>query len=209
MIERRVALVRHLAARGIHDRCVLDAMLAVPRERFLPPGQAERAYEDVALPLALGQTVSQPFVVAYMTQWLEVRPGLSVLEVGTGSGYQAAILAQIGARVTSIERLAVLAESARERLTELGFEVRVLVGDGALGWPADAPYDRIVATCACPTAPPALIEQLAAGGILVAPVGDRDAQRLIRVRKTPSGSRIETGLEVAFVPLVGPGGFPA
>jgi protein-L-isoaspartate(D-aspartate) O-methyltransferase len=144
-----------------------------------------------------------------MTQWLEVRAGLSVLEVGTGSGYQAAILAQIGARVTSIERLAVLAESARERLAELGFEVRVLVGDGALGWPEDAPYDRIVATCACPAAPPALLEQLAAGGILVAPVGERDAQRLIRVRQTPSGPRFETGLEVSFVPLLGPGGFPA
>jgi len=184
-------------------------MLAVPRERFLAPAQADRAYEDVALPLALGQTVSQPFVVAHMTQWLEVEPRMRVLEVGTGSGYQAAILAQMGARVTSIERLAVLAESARERLTELGFEVLVVVGDGATGWPEGAPYDRIMATCACPTAPPGLIAQLAVDGILVAPVGDREGQRLVRVRNLQGEPRIESGLEVSFVPLIGPGGFPA
>lgn len=184
-------------------------MLAVPRERFLAAAHADRAYEDVALPLGLGQTVSQPFVVAYMSEWLEVEPGMSVLEVGTGSGYQAAILAQMGARVTSIERLAVLAEAARERLAELGFDVRIVVGDGALGWPEDAPYDRIMATCACPTAPPLLIAQLAADGILVAPVGDRDGQRLVRVRNFRGERRIESGLEVSFVPLIGPGGFPA
>lgn len=199
-----------LQARGIGDERVLDAMGAVPRERFVEPALRDLAYADEALPIEQGQTISQPWIVARMTELLAARPGDRILELGGGSGYQAAILAQMGAQVVSFERHAALAEAARERLGGLGLSERVefRIGDGSLGDPAGAPYDGIIVTAAAPTVPTELLDQLVDGGRLVIPVGSRDRQTLMLVvrhgndwRETPHGACV-------FVPLVGRGGFP-
>lgn len=209
---RRERMIREqLLARGIADQRVLDAMASVPRERFVDPGERHLAYNDAALPIPAGQSISQPYMVARMTELLAVRPGDRILELGTGSGYQAAILATLGARVTSLERHADLASVARERLAELGLHdmVDIRIADGSLGDPAGAPFDGIIVTAAAPAIPNALREQLEDGGRLVIPVGPRDLQVLTLVvrhgndwRETPHGSCV-------FVPLIGPGGFPA
>ena len=179
--ERMVA--DQLRRRGIRDERLLAAMAAVPRERFVPDGSRRQAYDDSALPLEAGQSISQPYMVARMTELLAVRDGDRILEIGTGSGYQAAILAGLGARIVSIERHRELAESARDRLDAIGLADRVdiRVGDGSLGEPASAPYDGIVVTAAAPRVPDALREQLADGGRLVIPVGPRDRQVLVLV----------------------------
>src|SRR6185369_13905539 len=178
---------RHIAARGIHDPAILEAMRTVPREAFLPAELAESAYEDVPLPIAEGQTISQPYIVALMTAALELHRDDRVLEVGTGSGYAAAILGRLAHDVYTIERHAELADAATARLLELGFRnVHVLHGDGTLGWPAQAPYDAIVVTAGGPNIPDALVDQLAPGGRLVIPVGeDRSLQSLVRVTRKP------------------------
>lgn len=199
-----------LRDRGIVDPRVLEAMATVPRERFVDDDQRGRAYSDAALPIERGQTISQPWIVARMTELLAVRPGDRVLELGTGSGYQAAILATLGARVTSLERHPELAAAAHRRLAALGLSDRVdiRVGDGSLGDPSGPRYDGIIVTAAAPTVPPGLRDQLADGGRLVIPVGSRDLQVLTLVvrdgndwQETPHGRCV-------FVPLVGPGGFP-
>ena len=204
-------LEEQLRGRGIRDPAVLDAMAAVPRDRFLPPEQRHRAWEDRALPLARGQTVSQPYIVAAMTEAISPRPGDRVLDVGTGSGYQAAILAHMGAEVHSVERLPDLAEGARARLRELGYgEVRVHVGDGTLGWEAAAPYRGIVVAAAAPRPPPPLLDQLdPEGGRLVVPVGSRDLQQLVRVERQGTEFRREDLMPCRFVPLVGEQGWEA
>src|SRR5499427_8074372 len=156
--------------RGIVDKAVLRAMDEVPRERFVDPNFAESAYADQALPIACGQTISQPYVVAYMTEQLGVRPEHRVLEIGTGSGYQAAVLSRLAAQVVSIERYRTLAETARARLAALGYNnVEVRVGDGLAGLPDDAPFDRIIVTAAAETIPQQLVEQLTAAGVMVLP----------------------------------------
>lgn len=196
---------RDIKARGISDPRVLEAMAAVPREAFVGPGQARRAYADGPLPIGEGQTISQPYVVAWMAEAAELAPGDRVLEVGTGSGYAAAVLGRLAETVHTVERHAALAEDAARRLRELGCDnVNVRHGDGSEGWSEHAPYDAIVVAAASPHVPGALREQLHAGGRLVIPVGGRwSIQRLIRERRAESGefTREELGA-VRFVPLV-------
>ena len=194
-----------LRRRGISDQAVLRAMDEVPREYFVAAGFTETAYADQALPIACGQTISQPFVVAYMTEKLEVEPQHRVLEIGTGSGYQAAILARLAREVVSIERYRTLADAARERLKTLGYtNVTIRSGDGMAGAPDLAPFDRIMVTAAAEDVPEALVAQLAEGGKMVLPVGPRhDAQYIVRLTKQPDGalSREEL-IAVRFVPLL-------
>jgi protein-L-isoaspartate(D-aspartate) O-methyltransferase len=200
-----------LRRRGIRDERVLAALQSVPREQFVPDWQRGVAYADEALPIPAGQTISQPYMVARMTELLAVGPGDRVLEIGTGSGYQAAVLATLGARVTTIERHAELAAAARERLVRLGFgdAVDVRVGDGSLGDPTSAPWPAIVVTAAAPSVPTPLREQLDPnGGRLVVPVGSRDRQDLILVTRRGNDWSEHNDGPCVFVPLVGEAGFP-
>lgn len=209
MPRRRLA--ERLASVGVCDPRVLDAMAAVPRHLLIPDALRPRAYQDAALPIGDGQTISAPSMVAWMSQALELRGDETVLEVGTGSAYQAAILARLAARVISIERIPRLAARARRALDELGISnVIVHLGDGSLGRPADAPFDAIAVTAGGPDVPPPLMEQLAPGGRLVGPFGLRGTQVLVRVRRTASGAlkREELG-GCHFVDLVGVHGYSA
>jgi protein-L-isoaspartate(D-aspartate) O-methyltransferase len=204
--EARLALVETLRQAGITDQRVLDAIGEVQREAFVTDDHAERAYENVALPIGALQTISQPYVVALMTQALELNGTERVLEIGTGSGYQAAVLSRLAARVISVERVPVLLQSATTTLTALGCaNVELHPANGPLGRPTDAPYDAIIVTAAGPDVPAILIDQLGDGGRLVMPVGSLARQDLTLVRKL--GARIERSLlgGVRFVPLVGEG----
>jgi protein-L-isoaspartate(D-aspartate) O-methyltransferase len=210
--RRQQMVERQLRARGIRDSALLEAFRAVPRERFVPTALAAEAYGDHPLPIGSGQTISQPYIVALMIEAAGVRPGMRVLEVGAGSGYAAAIIGQMGARVVTVERDSDLAASARARLAALGASnVAVVEGDGSLGWPADSPFDAIIVAAGGPDVPPSLVEQLAAGGTLVMPVGEREgAQQLVRIRKTDAGMiEREVLCDVRFVPLIGAGGWEA
>lgn len=200
----RQSMVRdQLMRRGIRSQKVLEAMLQVPRERFVQTYPLEEAYSDQAMPIDCGQTISQPYMVALMTEALDLSGRERVLEVGTGSGYQTAILALLAAEVISIERHAELSARARQVLGELGCtNVELVVGDGTLGWPARAPYDRILVTAGAPKVPPALWEQLAEGGILVIPVDCGDGQMLERLTKVSGLARREAITGCRFVPLV-------
>jgi len=203
--RERARMVRdQLADRGVRDRRVLRAMRTVPRHEFVPPEWRSAAYSDGALPIEEGQTISQPYIVASMTELAQVRPGSRVLEVGTGSGYQAAVLAQIGARVFSIEIVEGLCRSAAERLRRLGYGNRVEVrcGDGYRGWPEHAPFDAILVTAAPPRVPRPLEEQLAVGGHLVIPVGE-EYQELLVLTRTQTGWTRRSVFPVAFVPMTG------
>jgi protein-L-isoaspartate(D-aspartate) O-methyltransferase len=194
--------------RGVEDERVLEAMRAVPRHQFVPAHLRGAAYRDAPLPIGEGQTISQPYIVAYMTAALELTGDERVLEVGTGSGYQAAVLALIAEQVISIERLPRLATEARERLAELGYDnVAVVVGDGSQGWPDEAPYDAIMVTAASPDVPAPLRWQLGEDGRLVAPIGPRYSQQLVRIRRAGHRFRSENLLGVAFVPLIGEHGW--
>ena len=202
-------VARQLRRRGIRDERVLEAMATTPREQFVPGVPASLAYDDRALPIDAGQTISQPYMVARMTELLELEADDRILEIGTGSGYQAAVLARLGAKVTSIERLPDLAESARAKLRELGIEgVDVRLGDGSNGDPDGAPWDGIVVTAAAPSIPDPLREQLAVGARLVIPVGPRYQQDLVVIeRRGPNDWREWSDGAVVFVPLVGEGGW--
>jgi protein-L-isoaspartate(D-aspartate) O-methyltransferase len=207
--QRAAMVATQLRARGIRDERVLDAMATVPREYFVDELQRAFAYADEALPIESGQTISQPYVVARMTELLGTRPGDRILEIGTGSGYQAAILATLGCRVTSIERHADLADQARRRLAALApaDSVEVRVGDGTLGAPDGAPWDGIIVTAAAPAVPHSLREQLADGARLVIPVGSRLRQELVVVTRRGNEWTERFDGPVIFVPLIGDGGF--
>jgi protein-L-isoaspartate(D-aspartate) O-methyltransferase len=195
---------RQLRRRGIGDERVLAAMARVPRELFVPPELRELAYEDEALPLAAGQTVSQPYVVAFICQGLALRSGERVLDVGTGSGYQAAVLAELGADVHSIERIPELAAGARAALAEAGYErVGVYVGDGSLGLSEHAPYDGIAVAAAAPEVPAPLWRQLRDGGRIVIPLGARQVQELTVLERADERLRVLSAVPVRFVPLLG------
>ncbi len=207
--EKLKMLRQHLKARGIVDPRVIDAMARIPRERFIDESLHDEAYADRALGIACGQTISQPYIVALMTQALALRGDERVLEIGTGSGYQTAILAELAGEVVSIERYEALSKQAAARLAVLGYDrVKLVVADGTLGWPAGAPYDRILVAAAAGTIPQPLIGQLAPGGILVIPLGTLDQQMLQAIHKVGSEVRAETLSACRFVPLVGEEGWP-
>jgi protein-L-isoaspartate(D-aspartate) O-methyltransferase len=202
--ERTDMVRRQIEARGVHDARVLEAMRTVPRHRFVPESQRGDAYEDRPLPIGHRQTISQPYIVALMTELAGVKPGDTVLEVGTGSGYQAAVLAQMGAKVFSIEIVESLAKEANALLSDLGYGKRVNVrhGDGYAGWPEHAPFDAVIVTAAPPKIPEPLKQQLKVGGRLVIPVG-KYYQSLIQVTRTKSGFREKSVIPVRFVPMTG------
>lgn len=205
LASSRAEMLRLLERFGIRDLGVLEVMARVPREEFVSSTDRDAAYGDHALGIGEGQTISQPYVVARMTELLETRPEHRVLEVGTGSGYQAAVLAELVREVISIERHAALADAARDRLERLGYRnVRVIHADASLGYPSEAPYDRILITAATPRIDPALAQQLTADGRIVAPIGDLDLQELV-VRD--ARGREERHGPVRFVPLRGQAGF--
>lgn len=195
---------KQIEARGVRDSAVLEAMRKVPRHRFVPRSQLVNAYRDRPLPIGHGQTISQPYIVALMTELAGVKRGDKVLEIGTGSGYQAAVLAQMGVKLFSIEIIAALAKSAKATLNELGYgnNVDVRHGDGYVGWPEQAPFDAILVTAAPPKVPKPLKEQLKVGGRLIIPVGKR-YQSLLKVTRTKSWYREESLIPVRFVPMTG------
>ena len=203
-------VLRQLRGRDIEDERVLEAMARVPRELFVPERDRDRAFADAALPIGHGQTISQPYMVARITEALALRPGDVVLDVGTGSGYQAAVLAELGADVVTIERIPELAAQARESLAAAGYEpVDVRVGDGTLGVPERAPYDAIAVAAAAPGFPETLYDQLRPRGRLVVPVGGQRAQRLEVIVRSPEGPAVVHSVPCRFVPLVGEEGFGA
>lgn len=205
---RAAMVAEQLRGRGIEDERVLDAMARVPREAFLDEDDHKRAYEDMPLAIGFGQTMSQPYMVALICEAARVRAGTKVLDVGTGSGYQAAVLAAMGAEVRTVERIPELAQKARRRLGAAGFErVEVHEGDGSLGLPEDAPFDAVTVAAAAPELPTTLYDQLVVGGRLVAPVGDRYAQRLEVAIRSPEGPAVIHSVPCRFVPLVGSEGY--
>ncbi|MEZ0396001.1 MAG: protein-L-isoaspartate(D-aspartate) O-methyltransferase [Anaerolineales bacterium] len=206
--ERNRMVDEQIARRGLRDPRLLAALRTVPRHRFVPPDELEWAYADGPLPIGHGQTISQPYIVALMTDLLHLAPTARVLEVGTGSGYQAAILGKMAAEVHTVEVIPELARQAEKVLAELGFRnVQVHVGDGSLGWPETAPYDGILVAAAAPDVPPPLLDQLAEGGRLVLPVGSRGFQELQVWERRGGKLHCERGIPVTFVPLRGEHGW--
>jgi protein-L-isoaspartate(D-aspartate) O-methyltransferase len=204
-LARRRMVEEQLASRDIRDGRVLEAMCRVPRHLFVPPALQPQAYEDYPLPIGEGQTISQPYIVALMTQCLEIEGGEKVLEVGTGSGYQAAVLAETGARVFSIEINPILAERASRSLAELGYkDVLVKAGDGFFGWPEEAPFDAIIVTAAPEKVPPALFDQLKEGGRLIIPLGRTNFLQVLTLFTKKGGQPVSREvLDVRFVPMTG------
>lgn len=204
VLLRERMVERQLRKRGIRDERVLAAMLSVPRHEFVPAELAPQAYEDRPLPIGQGQTISQPFIVAAMAEALRLSGGERVLEIGAGSGYQAAVLSLLAREVQAVEMHEDLALSCRERLARLGYgNVHIHVGDGTLGWPGEAPFEAILVTAAAPDIPPPLLAQLAEGGRLVLPVGSTDEQRLLRLEKHGNATSSRLLIHCRFVPLVG------
>ena len=205
LAEARMRMVREqIVARGIGDPRVLEALARVPRHEFVPAAQRGEAYEDWPLPIGYGQTISQPYIVAFMTAVLDPKPTDRVLEVGTGSGYQAAVLSCLVAEVYTVEIVEPLAKRAEDDLRRLGYRnVKVRAGDGYLGWPEAAPFDAVIVTCAPEQVPQALVDQLGPGGRMIIPVGSRwGAQELYLLRRTAAGLERQAVLPVRFVPMV-------
>ena len=206
--QRRQSLIDELRSKGIQDERILDAFNHVPRHLFVDTALEDRAYKDSALPIGEGQTISQPYTVARQTELLEVFPGEKVLEIGTGSGFQAAILCELGANVYTVERHRKLYEKARTMLRELGYSVQMKLGDGSLGWSAYGPYDAIVVTAGAPVVPDDLVQQLNVNGRLVVPVGDNEKQEMVRILKVRENEYEEERYRnFKFVPLVGKKGW--
>jgi protein-L-isoaspartate(D-aspartate) O-methyltransferase len=202
--QREAMVEEQIEARGITDPATLAAMRSVPRHEFLPLRLRDEAYMDYPLPIGHGQTISQPYIVAFMTEAIRPQPGEKILEIGAGSGYQAAVLAAAGAEVSTVEIVGPLAEMARQNLARLGYDkARVLHADGFRGWPEHAPYDAIVVTCAPDRIPPALVEQLRDGGRMIIPVGSGMNQELILLRKHGDKIEKQSVLPVRFVPMTG------
>ena len=201
---RRIRLIMELRREGITDTRVLSAIERVPRERFVLPGFEDQAYANTALPIDQGQTISQPYVVAFMTQALDLGSRMKVLEIGTGSGYQAAVLSKLCRRVYTVERYPSLLRTAEKRFRDLGLHnVTTRLGDGARGWPEQAPFPRMIVTAAADQVPKALVEQLDVGGVMVVPIEAGSwGQQVVRVRRTEAGYDSEELLPVRFVPLV-------
>lgn len=200
---------QQIANRGVWDARVLEALRRVPREEFIPDDQRAYAYEDRALSVGLGQTISQPYIVALMTELLLVEAPHRVLEIGTGTGYQTAVLAGLCRRVYTIERIEELSAAARGVLNKLGHtNIEYRLADGTLGWPEEAPFDRIIVTAAAPAIVQSLVDQLAEGGRLVIPVGDEGTQRLITVERRQGRTTERPSIPVRFVKLIGEAGFP-
>jgi len=200
--EREWMVKSQIVARGVTHEATLAAMRKVPRHRFVPPSQQMYAYEDEPLPIGQGQTISQPYIVAYMTEAIEPAKGMKVLEIGTGSGYQAAVLAEIVDEVYTIEIIKELGEQARQILTAMGYKnIHFKIGDGYMGWPAYAPFDAIVVTAAAPEVPPPLVNQLKEGGKMIIPVGNSFSQELILVEKHQGKVIRQSLLPVRFVPF--------
>lgn len=200
-------LVKKLRQKGIQDERVLAAIGKIPRHVFFDDALLSHAYEDKAFPIGEGQTISQPFTVAFQSEKLEVKPGDKILEVGTGSGYQAAVLLELGAKVYTIEYNRVLFERTRDFLPQLGYSPFFFHGDGSKGLPIRAPFDKIIVTAGAPVVPQTLIDQLTDGGIMIIPVGDRTSQKMIRLIKKGTQVKKETYDQFAFVPLLGEGGW--
>ncbi|MCX8477756.1 MAG: protein-L-isoaspartate(D-aspartate) O-methyltransferase [Sphingomonas sp.] len=207
--SRRLMVDRQIAARGIADVRVLDAMLEVPREEFVPEEMQAFAYDDTPLPIEAGQTISQPYIVALMIEAAAIAPGDRVLEIGVGSGYAAAVMSRLGRRIHAIDRHGALADLARDRMARLGYDnVVVRTGDGTQGWPENAPFDVILVAASGPEVPEPLCRQLVIGGRLVIPVGDPDQQQLVRITRTAQNDYREEDLgPVRFVPLIGAHGW--
>jgi len=206
--ERNRMVDEQIVSRGVRDPRVLAAMRTVPRHEFMPEALRQQAYGDHAMPIGEGQTISQPYIVALMTELLELKRTDRVLEIGTGSGYQAAVLSELCEKVFTIERVKTLADRARATLDRLGCRnVAMKVYDGTYGWKEMAPFDAIIVTAAAPDVPSALIEQLKEGGRLVIPVGERFTQELKKVIKTPEGLVTQTSIPCMFVPLIGAQGW--
>ncbi len=202
--ERQLMVEKQIIQRGVVDPQLLDAMLKVPRHLFVPENLTSSAYSDTPLPIGYGQTISQPYIVALMTESLQLKKGFKVLEVGTGSGYQAAVLAEIGCVVFSVEMIKILADTAQERLNRLGYpEISVRWGDGYFGWEEEAPFDSIIVTCAIDHVPPPLIEQLKEGGKMVIPVGPPYSLQTLWLFIKENGQLTSENLGgVIFVPLL-------
>lgn len=203
LTQQRAQMVQTIRSQGVKNREVLNAMLKVPRHRFVAPTYQHRAYENRPLPIGHGQTISQPFIVGYMTEAAEIAPGEKVLEIGTGSGYQAAILAELAKQVYTIEIVPDLAENSRNLLTELGYQnVEVRAGNGYLGWPEEAPFDAIIVTAAPDKVPQVLVDQLAVNGKMIIPVGT-GYQEMMIITRTPKGVVERKTIPVLFVPMTG------
>ncbi len=205
---RQLMVDTQIVSRGIKDKRVLDAMRRVPRHLFMPEAYRHEAYEDMALPIGEGQTISQPYMVAIMTELLELKGSEKVLEIGTGSGYQAAILSELASEVYTIERVKSLGENVKIHLRDLGYDnIYVVIGDGSKGLEEKAPFDRIIITAATPKIPQVLIDQLSEGGIIIAPVGQRFSQILIKASKIKGVIKDEYHTPCIFVPLIGEHGW--